>query len=297
MDGQVSFLAWKSYLMHECIKPLFLIVGVLLISVSPLFMSVEGFVWPGLEKIAGIFGQLMSPESLVYIHPESGEERSLFPVIFKAFASSVTVLGTALVVSLSLALLGTLMLWRAPKRIYQLSLSFTSILQSIPDVVFVVASQMFLVWLYVETGTTFIKLAGAGEGEAVLAPALVLSILPTIYFFQSMLSLVEEEKEKPYYEMAVSKGLPKTFILLTHIMRNMLVRLSYQAKFLISIMVSNLLIVEYLFENFGMASFLLTYSQPPVFFVTALLFFGPVYLVLKIVELTLYFFTRQEVSL
>ncbi|SIS71797.1 Binding-protein-dependent transport system inner membrane component [Salimicrobium salexigens] len=290
-------MAWKSYLLHECMKPFFLILGVFLISISPLFISVEGFVWPGLEQIGGILGQLTNPEALVYINPGSGEERSLFPIIFKAFASSLTVLGIALVVSFSLALLGTLLLWRAPKRLYQLCLSFTSILQSIPDIVFVVASQMFLVWLYVETGSTYIKIAGAGEEEAVLAPALILSILPTIYFFQSMLSLVEEEKEKPYYEMAVSKGLPKTFILLTHILRNILVRLSYQAKFLISIMVSNLLIVEYLFENFGMTSFLLTYSQPPVFFVTALLFFGPVYLFLKIVELALYFFTRQEVSL
>ncbi|EKE33025.1 Oligopeptide transport system permease protein OppB-like protein [Salimicrobium jeotgali] len=267
------------------------------ISVSPLFISVEGFVWPGIEKILGVFGQLMNPESLVYINPESGEERSLFPIIFKAFASSLTVLGIALVISFSLAVLGTFILWRAPKKIYQLCLSITSLLQSIPDVVFVISSQMFLVWLYIQTGTTFIKLAGAGEEEAVLAPALVLSILPTIYFFQSMLSLVEEEKEKPYYEMAVSKGLPKTFILLTHIMRNMLVRLSYQAKFLLSIMISNLLIVEYLFENFGMASFLLTYSQPPVFFVTALLFFVPIYLFLKGIELSLYFFTREEVSL
>ncbi|WP_146003359.1 ABC transporter permease subunit [Salimicrobium jeotgali] len=288
---------WKSYVIHECIKPFFLIVGVLFISVSPLFISVEGFVWPGIEKILGVFGQLMNPESLVYINPESGEERSLFPIIFKAFASSLTVLGIALVISFSLAVLGTFILWRAPKKIYQLCLSITSLLQSIPDVVFVISSQMFLVWLYIQTGTTFIKLAGAGEEEAVLAPALVLSILPTIYFFQSMLSLVEEEKEKPYYEMAVSKGLPKTFILLTHIMRNMLVRLSYQAKFLLSIMISNLLIVEYLFENFGMASFLLTYSQPPVFFVTALLFFVPIYLFLKGIELSLYFFTREEVSL
>ncbi|ANC70214.1 hypothetical protein AAV35_003735 [Salimicrobium jeotgali] len=284
-------------MIHECIKPFFLIVGVLFISVSPLFISVEGFVWPGIEKILGVFGQLMNPESLVYINPESGEERSLFPIIFKAFASSLTVLGIALVISFSLAVLGTFILWRAPKKIYQLCLSITSLLQSIPDVVFVISSQMFLVWLYIQTGTTFIKLAGAGEEEAVLAPALVLSILPTIYFFQSMLSLVEEEKEKPYYEMAVSKGLPKTFILLTHIMRNMLVRLSYQAKFLLSIMISNLLIVEYLFENFGMASFLLTYSQPPVFFVTALLFFVPIYLFLKGIELSLYFFTREEVSL
>ncbi len=140
-------------------------------------------------------------------------------------------------------------------------------------------------------------IAGAGEEEAILAPALVLAILPTMYFLQSMLELVEEERREPYYDLATSKGLTKSFILLRHILRNMFVRLAYQAKFLISIMISNLLIVEYLFENFGMTSFLLTYSQPPVFFVTALLFFGPIYLFLKVIELSLYFFTRQEVSL
>ncbi|UOQ93113.1 ABC transporter permease subunit [Halobacillus shinanisalinarum] len=290
-------MEWKTYLLSEILKPFFLIVGIFLISISPLFMTVEGFVWPEFETIGSVFGQMMRPESLVYINPTSGVERSLFPIIFKAFASSLRVLGIALTVSFFIALLGTIILWRAPKRVYKIFLSSSSFLQSIPDVVFVVASQMFLVWLYLETGTTFIKLAGAGEEEAILAPALVLAILPTMYFLQSMLELVEEEKKEPYYDLATSKGLNKSFILLKHILRNMFVRLTYQAKFLISIMISNLLIVEYLFENFGMTSFLLTYSQPPVFFVTALLFFGPVYLFLKVIELSLYFFTRQEVSL
>ncbi|MFD2925286.1 ABC transporter permease subunit [Halobacillus naozhouensis] len=290
-------MRWKSYLLSETLKPFFLIVGIFLISISPLFMSVEGFEWPGFETIGSIFGQMMRPESLVYINPTSGVERSLFTIIFKAFASSLRVLGMALIVSFFFALLGTIILWRAPKRVYKVCLSSSSFLQSIPDVVFVVASQMFLVWLYFRTGTTFIKLAGAGEEEAILAPALVLAILPTMYFLQSMLELVEEERKEPYYELATSKGLTKSFILLKHILRNMFVRLAYQAKFLISIMISNLLIVEYLFENLGMTSFLLTYSQPPVFFVTALLFFGPIYLFLKVIELSLYFFTRQEVSL
>ncbi|UOR10826.1 ABC transporter permease subunit [Halobacillus amylolyticus] len=265
-------LRWSSYLVSELLKPVFLIFGIFIISISPLFMTVGGFVWPGLQAISDVWGQMLRPESLVYTNPTSGVERSLFPIIFKAFASSLSVLSIALSVSFFVALMGTIILWHGPTRIYKLGLSSSSFLQSIPDVVFVVASQMFLVWLYLETGVSFAKFSGAGVEEAVLVPALVLAVLPTMYFFQSMLELVEKEKQEPYYDLAKSKGLTKLSILLKHILRNMFVRLAYQAKFLISIMISNLLIVEYLFENFGMTSFLLIYSQPPVFFVTALLF-------------------------
>ncbi|SEA26067.1 peptide/nickel transport system permease protein [Thalassobacillus cyri] len=290
-------MKWGSYIAREVTKPLFLIVGIFIVSVSPLFMYVEGFVWPGLQVFTNVWKQLMEPGSLIYVNPTSGVERDLFPFILKAFESSMTILGIALSASFCIALLGTILLWRAPKKVYNAFVATTSFLQSIPDIVFVVAAQMLLVWLYQKTGINVAKVSGAGAEEAVLAPAVVLAVLPTMYFFQSMLELVEEERKEHYYELAVSKGLSKSYILFMHILRNMFVRLAYQAKFLVSIMISNLLIIEYLFNNLGMTSFLLDYSQPPVFFVTALLFFIPIYLFLKLIELVLYWSTKQEVSL
>ncbi|MBM7553559.1 ABC transporter permease subunit [Thalassobacillus pellis] len=288
---------WGTYLLNEISKPLFLVVGIFIVSISPLFMSVEGFVLPSLDVIKRVFEQMSQPGSLIYINPTSGVERDLFPIVFKAFSSSMSVLGMALLLSFLVALLGTILLWRAPEKIYKMFVSSSTFLQSIPDVIYVVAAQMLIVWAYQETGVKWVRLSGAADEEALVMPALILAILPTMYFFQSMLELVEEERKEPYFDLATSKGLTKPVILLKHILRNMFVRLAYQAKYLISIMVSNLLIVEYLIGNFGMTSFLLTYSQPPVFFVTAILFFGPIYLFLKMVELALYISTKQEVSL
>ncbi|QDP40981.1 ABC transporter permease subunit [Radiobacillus deserti] len=285
------------YVINELSKPLLLIVGIFVVSISPLFMSANGLIWPGKQVLTNVIEKMFQPGALVYTNPVSGIERDLFPYIFKAFFSSASVLGIAFAVSFSIALLTATLLWYAPTKMKELCLSFSSLLQSIPDVMYVVISQLLLIWFYQETGTRLANISGAGTDEAILLPALILSILPTIFFFQSMLRLMDEEKKEPYFDLALSKGLTRFWILLKHILRNMLIRLAYQSKYLISLMISNLLIIEYMFENLGMTSLLFSYSQPPVFFVTGILFFVPIYLLLKFMELVLYRLTNQEVSL
>lgn len=286
-----------SYILREVLRPFYLLVGIFLVSISPMFTSVTGLQWPGLSAIREVVRKILSPGSLIYTNPTSGVERDLFPIIFKPFWSSMSVIAIALVVSLTSALLLSILLKFASGKLAKGIMSIASVFQTIPDVVYVLVSQMFLVWVYVQTGLKFAKFTGTGTEEALLIPGLVLSILPFIYFLKTILAMMKEEEGKPYVDLATSKGLHKLRVISVHMLRNMMVRLAYQSKFIISLMISNLLIVEYLFNNFGMTVFLLNYTQPPVFFVTAILFFLPIYVCLKVIERVLYLTTQQEVSL
>ncbi|WP_406945478.1 ABC transporter permease subunit [Halobacillus sp. SY10] len=286
-----------SYIFREVLRPFYLLFGIFLVSISPMFTSVIGLQWPGLSAIREVIEKILSPGSLIYTNPMSGVERDLFPIIFKPFWSSMSVLGITLIVSLASALLLSILLKFASGKLYKGIMSTASVFQTIPDVVYVLVSQMSLVWVYIQTGVKFAKFTGTGTEEALLVPGLVLSILPFIYFLKTILAMMKEEEGEPYVDLATSKGLHKLRVICVHILRNLLVRLAYQSKFIISLMISNLLIVEYLFNNFGMTVFLLNYTQPPVFFVTAVLFFLPIYLGLKVIEWILYLTTQQEVSL
>ncbi|MBX0359499.1 ABC transporter permease subunit [Halobacillus sp. Nhm2S1] len=286
-----------SYIFREMLRPFYLLVGIFLVSISPMFTSVSGLQWPGFQAIGEVLQKIMSPGSLIYTNPTSGVERDLFPIIFKPFWSSMSVIGIALIVSLTSALFLSILLRFVSGRLYKGIMSIASIFQTIPDVVYVLVSQMFLVWVYIQTGVKFAKFTGTGTEEALLLPGVVLSLLPFIYFLKTILAMIKDEEGEPYVDLAASKGLHKLRIVCVHMLRNLLVRLAYQSKFIISLMISNLLIVEYLFNNFGMTVFLLNYTQPPVFFVTAILFFFPIYVGLKMIEGLLYLMTQQEVSL
>ncbi|PAD19865.1 hypothetical protein CHH64_16875 [Terribacillus saccharophilus] len=68
----------------------------------------------------------------------------------------------------------------------------------------------------------------------------------------------------------------------------MLVQLSYHLKFIIATLLGNLFIVEVLFNNLGLTTFLLSYNQPAIFFISALLLFLPIYSLLKLIEIGLF---------
>ncbi|WP_079708759.1 ABC transporter permease subunit [Paraliobacillus ryukyuensis] len=285
-----------SLIVREVCKPLILIFGIFIISLLPVFITMNGFAWPGINPFSDMLYAIFHPSTLTYMNSTSGVERTVFPIIFTAFKSSIMVLSMALLFSFVVALVGAIIVYQLPKKVINPIKLMLSCMQSIPDVVYVIFSYMCLIFSYRLTGRNFFNINGAGEEEAIVVPSVVLAILPTIYFFQYMLELIEEEEKTAYFEFAVSKGFKKYYILVKHVIRNMLVRLAHQGKFLFGIMITNLFIVEYLYGNFGLTSFLFAYREPSLFFVSALLFFIPVYLFLKIIQLVIYLTTHQEVE-
>ncbi|NMH68384.1 ABC transporter permease subunit [Bacillus sp. RO3] len=229
----------------------------------------------------GVLHDVALPFDLVYINPVSNVERDLFPILFFAFFSSAKIVFLGILLAVTNSLLLLVVYVTVGRRVRQAIKSASFFFSSLPDIFVIAALQFFVVWFFKKTGILLIDVASVGENQVILVPAVTLSILPTFFFLGLMVSFVKEEETSPYVELARSKGLTMYRILFAHMIRNILVSLTFHGKQIVWMMLSNLLILEYLFNVFGVTSFLFTYNTPSIFAVTAILLFIPIYAFLK----------------
>lgn len=249
------------------------------------------------RQVGEVFSDLLSPFDLVYINPISDIERNLFPILLLAFWSSARIFFISLVLALAASIV-LLIFYFSFNRVFKNMIKIISFLVgSLPDIFIIVLTQLSIVWFFKKTGILLIDLASVGENQVILLPAVTLSVLPAFFFFSNMIQFLKEEEGKPYVELARSKGLPGYIILFIHMMRNVLISLTYHGKQIAWMMISNLLILEYLFNVFGVTSFLFTYNTPSIFAMASILLFLPLYILLKILQLIIYRKTGKEVGL
>ncbi|QXE01556.1 ABC transporter permease subunit [Terribacillus sp. DMT04] len=284
-------------LVNELTKLIIFLLIILFISMIPLFINSSGTQLPNVDATIQFVRSLLTPQSLTYSNNISDIERPLFPLIFIAFRSSFTIFFLSFLLSLGLAFLLSYTQLFIPHRVNRLLQIFVSTLHSIPDIVYIISAQLLVVAAYQLTRIQIFHFTGAGDAEAVALPVLVLSIVPTLFLFQTLSRLIEIEWKKPYIEVAKGKGLSHSEVLRKHLLRNVFVQLSYNLKFIIATLLGNLFIVEVLFNNFGLTTFLLSYTQPAIFFISAFLLFIPIYILLKLMEIALYFMLGKGVEL
>lgn len=120
-----------------------------------------------------------------------------------------------------------------------------------------------------------IKLAGLGEERIRLLPIICLTIPTTLLFIKLLLLRFKEELEKDYSLFAKSKGLSLRHILTHHISRNVLLTTIYYAKTNILFMLSNLYIIEWIFNTYGMFVFVKENSKLEIFTVSLVILYVP----------------------
>lgn len=170
------------------------------------------------------------------------------------------------------------------------------LLQSIPDVIFIFAVQLFIIWLYKKTNILIVDPV-AGLKKVYILPILVVSILPGIMLFQMTFLAIEEESKKTYVEFAKSKGLSNGGVLFKHILRNVVITLFSHSHYLFWLLVSNLLIVEYLFNIHGFFHLLyITLKTPDVFYVCLVTLFFPFFIIEMIFNVVAIKLTGKEQS-
>lgn len=271
----------------SAIQVLMILTGIFAISILP---SIINELW---KILAGFF----SLSSLVYVNPILGVERELFPFFWNAYEYSLTVFFSALFLSLLAAIFMLFFYFLLGKPFQVLVDSFSYLFSSLPDIFIIVGSQLLVVWIYRKTGIFLFDFVALGEDRAYVLPVLCLSILPTMYFIKTMTVLMREEFEKPYVELAKSKGLSYFRILFVHVFRNTIISLAYHGKNVMWLMLSNLLILEYLFNMLGVTTFLFSYNTPTLFAVSSVLLFVPIFLFLKVVQRMANSMTGNEVEL
>lgn len=278
------------------LEPVLIIAGILLVSAgSGLFQTQSlSFASYG-QTFLDMWGDLSHPFDLVYTITQT--ERPLFPIILLALWSSMRILFLAISISLGASLI-LLIIYTVSGRIVKNAIkSVAAVLESVPDIFVIATLQLFIIWFFKKTGILLGDVASLDPNEIIFLPAVTLSVLPTFFFLGLMISFVKEEEDLPYVELARSKGLTKYRILFIHMIRNILVSLTYHGKQIVWMMLSNLLILEYLYNVFGVTSFLFTYNTPAIFAITSILLFLPIYGVLKVMQFTVKHRIGKEMSL
>lgn len=229
-------------------------------------------------------------------HPLTLENFNLLPSFWSFYFYSVVIFITAFILSLIFGLLlTTIALYLSPKILKKLEY-ITSLLEAVPDILVIALIQFIVIQFYKQTNILLFPIAGAFE-RAYFLPILILSVLPTIHFFKLSLHLVRDEEIKQYVEFVSSKGFNSRYILNKHILRNVLVSLFNHSKSIIWFMLANLVMLEWLFNIYGITQFIFTYPTKEVLAWSLILFYLPIFIILFVTKILFKKFTGQQVEL
>ncbi|WP_166705321.1 ABC transporter permease subunit [Bacillus albus] len=236
--------------------------------------------------------KLLQPGEITYGFRDS---RKLFPQIWIHYIETMIVFLSAFLLSLLIAYI--LVVWvlqrsHMKQRIWN---GVFLTLESIPDILLILLSQLLVVILFQKTGFMPVKLAGLGEERIRLLPIICLTIPTTLLFIKLLLLRFKEELEKEYSLFAKSKGLSLRHILTHHISRNVLLTTIYYAKTNILFMLSNLYIIEWIFNTYGMFVFVKENSKLEIFTVSLVILYVPLFILFRILHTLLQNVIKERV--
>lgn len=120
---------------------------------------------------------------------------------------------------------------------------------SVPDILWILLSNLLIIKIasYVELPIL----------RHLIFPLITLAIMPTIYVSRISYLAFMKEKTQPYYYALKSRGFSKFRIYCNHLLVPVLENVLTSMLGLASVMISNMIIVEYLFDYKGLANFVL----------------------------------------
>lgn len=126
---------------------------------------------------------------------------------------------------------------------------------SLPDVFVVVLIQILIV--YMQKNNIFSLFFEYDVIRKYLIPMFCLSIIPAVYISRITFIIIQEEMQKEYIKAAKAKGVSRLFIFFNDILIVVIIKIINTLSSILTIIISNLIIVEYLFYYPGIAHGLL----------------------------------------
>ncbi|HDR7316414.1 TPA: ABC transporter permease subunit [Bacillus toyonensis] len=266
--------------MEMTIQFIISILGIICLGALPkLFYGFELHVSEYIKSLKEVFLNLMDLSNLQYVR-----DKFLFPQLFIHYKETIVIFLAAFFISLFVAFCIVYMIMSSSPRIQHRIKSFLIFLESIPDILLILVSQILIIWFFKQTGFLPFQIASIG-GESIRGlPILCLSIPTTIMFVKMLVLRFENELEKDYVLFAKAKGLNRFHILNRHILRNVLLSTLFFAKTNVFFMLSNLYIIEWIFNTSGIFMFLKSYEgiRIEVFIVSVLLIYIPIFIIFKL---------------
>jgi len=266
-------------LIMEVLLSIFVIICVS--ALPTLFRDISFNFFEFLITIKNIFISLLSPQDITY-----GWEypRSIFPQIFIQYKETIILILTSLLISIILSFSLTYLVLLVFQKMKTSILWFLTIIESLPDIFYIIFFQFLTIMIYKKTDTLLFNVASAGEDRAFFLPLLCLSIPLTLLLTKFLIQQFEKETEKLYVEYAVSKGMAPFYIFNIHILKNVLFSLYHYSKTAIWFVISNLIIIEYMFNMTGIIYFIFRNLSSEIFVIGILMLYMPVFLFYRIGE-------------
>jgi peptide/nickel transport system permease protein len=165
-------------------------------------------------------------------------------------------------------------------------LSFIEIIRSVPDVLWMFLLQVFFIWIFKAYGVKLVQTVSLGaDNQAVLLPLISLSLPIFLFLTQIIVLKIFEELDKQYVTFAKSKGLSYLYLLNIHVIRNIRQDLLGHFKTIIWMMLSTLVMVEYVFNMDGLMLFNIKRISVELFVFSSILFFTPFFIIYRLIDL------------
>ncbi|XXM70847.1 ABC transporter permease subunit [Lysinibacillus sphaericus] len=232
---------------------------------------------------------LLDPGSIFVQVESDGKEYPIFPMMLKLFGYSFLLLVTAFLIAVVSAALFSYLAMLLPRWAHRFFLRILELLDSLPDVLVVVFLQLFIIFLFKKTGILFFDIYALGEERIYMLPIFCLAVMPVAFLVKNFLFQLREEGDRPYVEFSFSKGFSKAYTLWVHLFRNVWVSFYYHIKPIFLLMLSNLLIIEILFNinGFMVAMLSVAVSNPSAFFIGMLMVYIPFFILFSLGQLLL----------
>jgi len=266
------------------------LVSIWLISGVPLLISgfQEGkFLWADyIDTLKNLIDSLFPIQDFAveYYMGWHTKQLPLFPNLAEYIQYSLILLFSALAAAIIFALLGTFFTMLLKERARQRVKMVFFFLESLPDILIILLAQLIVVLIYKKTGVLLSSIAAIGDDRIYVLPVLCLMILPMIQLYRLCMLTFEAEERQMYVELAKSLGFSKVFILFAHIFRNAIISVFFQSKKTMWFMLSNLFILELMFNIPGIMLFMSQNMSGELFMITVLSFFLPVFLLYSLGE-------------
>ncbi|MBH0162680.1 MULTISPECIES: ABC transporter permease subunit [Fictibacillus] len=280
------------------VVPLLLTICMIVVfgAIPILIVGTEIHVSAYLIETKNLILSLLHPHEITYYITKP--ERPLFPEIFNPYLYSLTVYFSAFFLSILLGLLLSFVTINFFSKSVKRFVSFlVFVLESLPDLFIVAVIQMGIVWFFKKSGILVMSFTSLPDERSYFIPIIALSILPTVQFFKMFMLSLEEEIQMDYVVFARAKGIPFIAILPFHVFRNTLMSIFYQSKSILWMMLSNLLVLEYILNMNGFTSFLFMYLSPELFVVALIMLLLPTYLLLLVFKICIKKLNNEEVVL
>ncbi|UXH46160.1 ABC transporter permease subunit [Rossellomorea vietnamensis] len=236
-----------------------------------------------LQTIQEMAREILQPGSIIIRVGDPMDYKSypIYPLFFQLFGYSFSLLLLAFFLAAGMSSLISYLFMFLPRKVYRVCFRLLDSLDSLPDVMIIVFIQLFIVWFFKKTDILLFEIYTLGDEKIYLLPIICLAIMPVAFLTKQFLFQLREEEEKPYVEYSYSKGFSKAYTIWVHLFRNVWIHFYYHIKPIFLLMLSNLLIIEILFNINGFMNVLLDVSSntPSAFFIGMLMIYIPFFIV------------------